>query len=195
MVIELPNGSFIGFANDHNMRWILDMGVNGPDKGLGGKHLILPPDYNATVPSGYYAGKSDTWKAFYAVRSLSSEGNTTKALDAIDGIKVYPLDKAGQPVTFQFVDITNESIHSKLLQFEDNLDYWRQLKAVLDSEITPVQYRAMYGMLQSLGIEKGKPFNPDARMTKILEEEDKDCLGSNEGQCLHQPRASTHSLE
>ena len=41
MVVELPPGPFIGFVDDHNMRWVQDMGVIGPEKGRGGKHLIL----------------------------------------------------------------------------------------------------------------------------------------------------------
>jgi hypothetical protein len=170
MVVELPPGTYLGLVNDHNMRWVLDMGGNGPDKGQGGKHLILPPDYQGDVPTGYYVGKSDTWKALLFVRYLSPDGNMTKGLEALDKIKVYPLSKAGQPVTFQFVDVTNKTIPSGLLAWEDNIDYWKQLKAVIDSETTPAQFRAMYGMLQSLGIEKGKPFNPDSRMSSILDE-------------------------
>lgn len=170
MVIELPPGSFIGFVNDHNMRWVLDMGNNGPDKGQGGKHLVLPPDYQGDVPAGYYVGRSETWKVLLAVRSLSPDGDTAKALQAIDGIKVYSLAKAGEPVTFHFDDVSNKTLPSKLLAWEDNLNYWQQLKAVVDSETSPAQFRPMFGMLQSLGIEKGKPFNPDARLSSILEE-------------------------
>ncbi len=61
MVIELPAGPFIAFVDDHNMRWVQDMGTIGPEKGKGGKHLILPPDYKGEAPSGYYAGRSKTW--------------------------------------------------------------------------------------------------------------------------------------
>jgi hypothetical protein len=32
-----------------------------------------------------------------------------------------------------------------------------------------VTFRATYGLLAALGIEKGKPFAPDARMKAILE--------------------------
>ena len=31
MVVELPPGPFIGFVDDHNMRWVQDMGIIGPD--------------------------------------------------------------------------------------------------------------------------------------------------------------------
>jgi hypothetical protein len=170
IVIELPPGNFIGFVNDHNTRWVLDMGNNGPDKGQGGKHLVLPPDYKGNIPAGYYVGQSATWKAFAAIRTIPPEGNATKALQMVDGVKIYPLAKAGQPVTFHFVDVTDKSFPYFLLQWEDKLDYWKQLKAVIDAETTPQDFRSMYGMLQSLGIEKGIPFNPDARMTRILEE-------------------------
>jgi hypothetical protein len=83
MVIEIPPGNFIGLVDTHNMRWVLDMGNNGPDKGQGGKYLVLPPGYNGTVPSGYYVGKSDTWNALLLIRSVPTEGDTLKALKRV----------------------------------------------------------------------------------------------------------------
>src|SRR6516162_6877666 len=53
-VIELPPGPFVGAANDHHQRWILDIGLPGPDAGKGGKHLVLPPGYKGEVPPGYF---------------------------------------------------------------------------------------------------------------------------------------------
>jgi hypothetical protein len=170
MVIELPPANFIGFVNDHNTRWVLDMGNNGPDKGQGGKHLVLPPDYKGNIPAGYYGGQSATWKDLFIIRAIPPEGNTTKAFQALDSVKVYPLAKAGEPVTFHFVDVTDKALTNMLLQWEDKLDYWKQLKAILDAETAPQEFRPLLGMLQSLGIEKGIPFNPDARMTSILKD-------------------------
>jgi hypothetical protein len=115
-------------------------------------------------------GQSATWKDFFAIRTIPPEGNATKALQMVDGVKIYPLVKAGQPVTFHFVDVTDKTFPNFLLQWENKLDYWKQLKAVIDAETTPQDFRSMLGMLQSLGIEKGIPFNPDARMTSILKE-------------------------
>lgn len=43
ITIELPAGPLIGVANDWNFRWVMDMGLPGPDAGKGGKHIILPP--------------------------------------------------------------------------------------------------------------------------------------------------------
>ena len=41
MVLEFPPGPLMSTANDLNQRWVIDMGLPGPDKGQGGKHLIL----------------------------------------------------------------------------------------------------------------------------------------------------------
>jgi len=170
LVVELPAGSFIGFVNDHHGRWVHDMGLPGPDKGQGGKHLVLPPGYTGDVPAGYHVGRSKTWKAILAVRSLSAEGDIAKAIKAVDGIKVYPLAKAGQPVTHRFLDVSNKVVPFPLLAWEHNIEFWRQLKVAIDAEPVAEEFRPFYGMLASLGIEQGKPFNPDARTRKILEE-------------------------
>ena len=55
MVVELPPGPLMGAANDLNQRWVLDLGLPGPDAGKGGKHLLLPPGYKEKVPDGYYS--------------------------------------------------------------------------------------------------------------------------------------------
>ncbi len=110
MVVELPAGPFIGFADDHNMRWVQDMGTIGPEKGQGGRHLILPPDYTGTVPEGYYAGRSKTWKVVVFIRIMPIGGDVAKALQAVDGINVYPLAKAGQPVTHRFIDVSAKTM-------------------------------------------------------------------------------------
>jgi hypothetical protein len=170
MVVELPPGTFIGFVNDHNCRWVMDMGTIGPDKGQGGKHLVLPPEDKGEVPSGYYVGRSKTWKALLAIRSLSPEGDAAKAIQAVHGIKVYPLAKAGQPATHRFIDVTDKAAPLPLLAWEENIDFWRELHGVIDAETAPEEFRPMLGMLASLGIEKGKPFTPDARVKRILEE-------------------------
>ncbi|MGB5872446.1 MAG: DUF1254 domain-containing protein, partial [Bacteroidota bacterium] len=52
-VIELPP-DVLGILDDMYFRYISDMGAAGPDKGKGGKYLVLPPGYEGGVPDGYY---------------------------------------------------------------------------------------------------------------------------------------------
>ena len=75
MVIELPPGPFIGLVNDHYQGWVLDMGLPGTDGGKGGRHLILPPDYKGKTPTGYYVGRSTSYKNLFAIRALPVGGD------------------------------------------------------------------------------------------------------------------------
>src|SRR5262245_3281885 len=52
-VIEAPP-KMLGIIQDGVQRYLTDIGPLGPDKGAGGKFLVLPPDYNGKVPEGYF---------------------------------------------------------------------------------------------------------------------------------------------
>ena len=56
-VVEIPPGAGPGTVNDAFFRFVIDMGAPGPDKGKGGKYLILPPDHKGDVPEGYFTAK------------------------------------------------------------------------------------------------------------------------------------------
>ena len=43
-----------GFLQDGLQRYLADIGPLGPDKGKGGKFLVLPPGFQGSVPDGYF---------------------------------------------------------------------------------------------------------------------------------------------
>ena len=51
-VVEIPPGCGPGTVNDAFFRFVTDVGAPGPDRGQGGKYLILPPEYEGEVPEG-----------------------------------------------------------------------------------------------------------------------------------------------
>src|ERR1700734_2576382 len=53
-VVEIPPGCGPGTVNDAFFRFVVDMGAPGPDRGKGGKYLILPAGYKDEPPSGYF---------------------------------------------------------------------------------------------------------------------------------------------
>ncbi len=53
--------SVLGFINDFWGRYVTDLGNAGPDKGQGGKYLLLPPGYTGAVPDGYFVLRSRTY--------------------------------------------------------------------------------------------------------------------------------------
>ena len=169
MVIELPPGPLIGLVNDHHQSWVLDMGLPGPDAGKGGKHLVLPPGYKGKVPTGYHTGRSQSVKTLVAIRAMPAGGDVAGAIDALRTIKIYPLASAARPRLLRYVDTTDKAMDATLLQWEDNIQFWQALHRVISAEPVVPQVLAMHGLLAELGIEKGKPFNPDPRMRAILE--------------------------
>jgi hypothetical protein len=169
MVIDLPAGAYIGLVDDHHQRWIIDMGIPGPDAGRGGKHLVLPPGYDGDVPDGYQVGRSSSFKVLIALRALPLDGDLPKAMDALRAVKVYALATAADPKLLGFGDFTERSADFTCLRWEDNLQFWQVLHRVIDAEPIVDEFRPMYGLLSTLGIEKSKPFSPDPPTTEILE--------------------------
>ena len=167
VAVDLPPGPFIGLIDDHHQRWILDMGLPGPDGGRGGRHLVLPPGFTGSMPAGFHAARAATHKVLVALRALPDKGDTARALDALRHVRVYPLSKPSAPLPY--FDVTDRPFDGTPLRWEDNLEYWNRLQSVLDCEPALEEFRPMYGVLAALGIEKGKPLAPDMRMQRILE--------------------------
>jgi hypothetical protein len=169
MVVELPQGAYIGLVNDHNQSWIVDMGIPGPDAGKGGKHLIVGPGYKGKIPKGYHVGRSATVKALVAVRALPVGGDQGKALKALEAVKIYALADVKNPTPAKVVDTTDKKTDSSSLRWEDNIQFWQVLDKIIQEEPVVETFEPMYGLLSAVGITKGKPFNPDDRMKAILE--------------------------
>jgi hypothetical protein len=170
MVIELPPGPLICIAMDLNQRWVLDMGLPGPDAGHGGRHLLLPPDHEGEIPDGYFVGRSTTFRVLGGIRALPIGGDVHAARERLTTVKVHPLTPGPGWKDPDFLDLTPKPQDTTPDRWEDNLGYWEALHQVVDSEPPFEGYRAAYGELAALGIIKGQPFAPDEPMRSILEQ-------------------------
>jgi hypothetical protein len=167
MVAELPAGPLMCVVNDLNQRYVMDMGIPGPDAGKGGKHLLIPPGYTAKIPEGYFTGTPTTTRVLLLVRVIPPGGDVQKGIDMLKTVKIYPLSgPADWPVIWSAIGDRSQDFTP--VRWEKNLDYWKQLAEVINQEPAYEGYRMNYGQLACLGIEKGKPFEPDARMQRIL---------------------------
>jgi hypothetical protein len=166
-VAELPAGPLMCVVNDLNQRYVMDMGIPGPDAGKGGKHLLIPPGYTAKIPEGYFTGTPTTTRVLLLVRVIPPGGDVQKGIDMLKTVKIYPLSgPADWPVIWSAIGDRSQDFTP--VRWEKNLDYWKQLAEVINQEPAYEGYRMNYGQLACLGIEKGKPFEPDARMERIL---------------------------
>src|SRR5580704_13511699 len=86
-VIEVPPG-MLGFLDDAWQRFVGDIGVTGPDKGKGGKYLVLPPGFTGTIPEGYFLLKPKTNKNFLFLRGSIKNGLAAAADNIRNGLKI-----------------------------------------------------------------------------------------------------------
>jgi hypothetical protein len=167
MVMEIPPG-VLGLADDAWMRYIIDMGMVGPDKGKGGKYLFLPPGYKGPVPSGYFVARPLTNNVWMGLRGFTIKGDPGPANAAFKkSFRMYPLAQAAHPPETKFVNMSGKPFNS--IQATD-YKFFEQLNQVVQDEPIDGVDAETLGMMASIGIEKGKPFNPDDRMKKILTE-------------------------
>jgi hypothetical protein len=171
LVVELQPGPLIVCSMDVNQRWVADMGLPGPDAGRGGKHLLIGPDYTGSLPdAGYFVHRASSNRQIVGVRSLPVNGDVAAAKARITTVRVYPLDPSTPWEEPRWLDVTGHPQDTTPLQWETNLRFWEELAAAVDAEPPFGGYHNEYGELAALGIEKGMPFTPDARMRAILEE-------------------------
>jgi len=190
MVIETPP-NVLGFVDDAWFKYVVDFGNAGPDKGKGGKFLILPPGYKGEVPKGYHVAQSNTYGNWVIWRGFQVDGSTKPAVDATrNHFRMYPLSKKDNPPQMNFVNMSgkfNNTIHRM------DFGFWEEVNAQIQAEPTIGLDPEIRGLLASIGIEKGKEFQSDARMKKILTEAAK--IGSVTARALTaRPRDSRHYL-
>jgi len=166
MVVDVPPGPIMSAVNDLNQRWVMDIGLPGPDKGKGGKHLLLPPGYRGDIPGGYHAAMATTNRVLILLRALPQPGTTPNQL--MQTVKIYPLQQTADWKEPTWISLNKKGADFTPLAWEDNLDFWKVLHEVVDTEPAYDAYRYAYGELAELGIAKGKPFAPDGRMKAIL---------------------------
>jgi hypothetical protein len=164
IVVEFPPGPLMSSTNDLNQIWVLDAGLPGPDKGKGGKHVFLPPEWKGDVPSGYNVGRPTTNRILMLLRALPTPDKTPNEI--MQSVKVYPLDSRVAWQEPKWKKLTRGDFTP--LKWEDNLRFWKELHELIGTEPPYEGYRIMYGELAELGIVKGQRFAPNRRMKSIL---------------------------
>ena len=165
-VVDAPP-HMLGFLQDGLQRYLADIGPLGPDKGKGGKFLILPPGFSGSVPEGYFVVRSPTYSVAFAVRGFQAEGKTDQAVGLMKQIKVYPLAKASSPPLMEYMNGSRRDIDTL---FPDNFRFFELLAMLVDEEPLDSFGPLERFQMQAIGIEKGKPFNPDEKTKALLSE-------------------------
>lgn len=190
MVIETPP-NVLGFIDDAWFNYVVDFGNAGPDRGQGGKFLIVPPGYEGDIPVGYHVAHSNTFGNWVVWRGFQVDGSPKPAVDQTKKLfRMYPLSQKDNPPAMTFVNMSGK-LHNTIHRMD--YGYWEELNEQIQAEPTKGLDPEIRGLLASIGIEKGKEFNPDARMKAILTEAAK--IGSVTARALTaRPRDERHYL-
>ncbi len=187
MVVETPPEA-LGVFDDMWWRWIVDFGLSGPDRGEGGRFLLVPPGYGGPLPdSGFHVAQARTTRALMLGRSFMVDDDPMPTVERIKRtLKLYPYAPGGFGTSIAtlleghvrpappapvaptvFVEGTGNAFNTippSDFGFFELLD-----EAVQDQPVGSGDLELM-GQLAAIGIVKGKPFAPDERMRRILDE-------------------------
>ena len=169
VVLEIPvatkKASLFGQIADHWYQTFADIGPIGVDKGKGAKLLLTPPGYTGKVPEGYIEVKSVCFRPDFAFRSIPTPAGTPADAAALaKQIKMYYLSELPNPKPTKFIDPI-DTRWSTLARYDER--WFEDLNEIIQIEPAMPRDKTMMGLHKTIGIEKGKPYAPDAKTKKI----------------------------
>ena len=168
LVIEVPPGTGPGTVNDAFFRFVVDMGAPGPDKGQGGKYLILPPGYKDEEPKGYFIARSPSYNNLFILRGFLVDGKPDAAARMFsEQVKIYPLSEKANPP--KMVITSGSKVEYNTIHAND-FTFYKEIADVLDKEPLDFIDLELRGLFSSIGLQKGKKFDPHPELKKTLTE-------------------------
>ncbi|MEW9836172.1 DUF1254 domain-containing protein [Mesorhizobium marinum] len=186
VVLETPP-KFLGAVQDAWFRWVIDVGAPGPDRGEGGKYLIVGPDYDGPLPAGgFYVAKARTNTILWFGRSFLENGSDPKpVVETIkSATKVYAYEPGGvgtpiadflagkaklgriePPPATVFHEGTGKVMNTVP---PNDWTFYEALNEIVQSEPATALDPELMGPVAAIGIVKGKPFAPDDRVKAIM---------------------------
>lgn len=166
LVLEVPPGPTAGgISSLWQMALNGEFGEAGPDRGRGDKLLVIGPEQRVEDTEGYRVVQAPTFVVFIGLRILTPDPDEAAALR--EGFRLYPYAERGNPEPTNIVSPDGKAWSGTQPR---GMAYWQLLSETLQREPVREQDRVMMAMLKPLGIEKGRPFAPDARRTALLTE-------------------------
>ncbi|WP_430813516.1 DUF1254 domain-containing protein [Carboxylicivirga sp. RSCT41] len=169
VVLEIPavseKASLYGQVVDAWQSTIAGVGPSGADKGKGGKYLFIPPGYTGVLPaSGYYPVQCTTNRISLVFRSIRGENATDDdAYQYTQTMKMYYL--GAESTETKFVDGLPHKLETLPRYDERALE---DIHAIFSVEPVLERDKVMMGLLSTIGIEKGKAYNPTPRQVELF---------------------------
>jgi hypothetical protein len=180
VVVEIPASAegvgIFGTLMDAWQRPIDDVGAAGRDRGLGGRYVLAPPDYDGALLPGAYVYTQRTIHGFGILRAIipdAGDESLARAAEFAQRIKIYPLSQAQNPPRMNYVDT-----YDVLLEMIPVLDggVFAEIHEIVQQERIEDRDLSMMGLLAQLGIKKGEPFAPSTGTQAVFDRAGPDAL-------------------
>lgn len=146
-----------------------DVGVAGVDAGAGARYLILPPGWTDPVPDGFVVLPSDTRRGYSLIRFIPA-GNTDQdvaaAVACARRLRIHRLHE--DPPATAFVEIGDDELFDAAVPYDAR--FFEVLDSVIQVEPWLERDRVMIDQLRTLGLERGRRFEPGADLRAILDD-------------------------
>ena len=165
IVLKLEPGiNASGIANFWQFNF-QDVGVFGKDQSKGGKYLIVPPGTDMPDIEGYFMVRSTSMNVAIGFRPLHPD--LKDGIAWLKTLQLYKYADRENPPASKFINAGSKEWSQVQPR---GMAYWKYLSDIINREVVYEKDRMMMAMLKPLGIEKGKPFNPNENQIKILTE-------------------------
>ncbi len=175
IIVHMPAGNLQGHADNIYQQVITDWGIVGPNEGNEALFLFLPPNYDGEIPEifngeseNHFVFQSDTMQFLAMARAFVNAPDMTAAEEIIKKVNIYSLSEIDNPPQVQFFDVAGESIK---LSHPQTDGFWEFLHEVYSKEtVIRPEDKNLIGLMHTIGIVPGEPFEPDERSKKLLDE-------------------------
>ncbi len=208
-VLDLTNGPVVleqpadglGTINDMWFSWVVDVGFPGPDRGRGGKYLLVPPGYDGPLPEGgFFVAHSKTNHLLYAARTYLVDDDPAPAVENIrKNLKIYAYAPGGYGTSIATAlegevrlggnppvpDTTFTELSGKAFNTipPSDFGFFETINENFQAEPATSYDVELAGQLAAIGIVHGKPFKPSETMKAILS--DAAAVGNAAGRSLN----------
>ena len=187
LVVDVPADT-LGIFDDMWFRWVIDFGLPGPDRGEGGRYLLVGPGYDGPLPEGgYFVAHARTNRVGLIGRAFLENDDPAPAVERIkEGLAMTPYVPGGygtsigsfltgqaplgplsqsQPVTF--VEGSGREINTVP---PSDVTFFAMLNELVQLEPPEALDPEIAGHFAAIGIVKDQAFSPDERLRAVLDE-------------------------
>ncbi|MBV6699744.1 DUF1254 domain-containing protein [Kitasatospora aureofaciens] len=187
LVVDIPQDC-VAVANDMWSRWVTDLGVPGPDRGVGGRHLFAGPGYQGTLPEGgMFVHRVRTNRLWLLGRCFLENDDPAPAARRIrEQLKITPhtpggygtsagsfllggssLARPAEPRSPRFVEGSGLAINTIA---PVDASFFTLLDEAVQADPATALAPEVAAPLAAVGIVKDRPFTPDGYWQEVLED-------------------------